>query len=243
MTWEVEHIGPHTLYRGDCLTLRPDLQADAVVSDPPYGIGFDCTKQRSGRKQGKKWGRALYHKIPVQWQHSVIGDGTPFDPSPWLAFPQIILWGANHFASRLPDSAAWLIWDKREHMTSNDFADAELAWTNLSGPARVHRQLWNGLIRRGVENGTTKLHPMQKPLALMRWCVEMTSGTVLDPYAGSGTTLVACVQLGRVGIGVEISQQYFDLACQRLHDALAQPDLFSAQAPTPMQQPLFAGGR
>lgn len=246
MTWEVEHIGPHTLYRGDCLAVLPDLQADAVVSDPPYGVAFDWTKQRRNRRTALSWkdGTAGFRQ-PTPWLRSITGDTTPFDPTPWVRFPQVILWGAQNYAAALPNSNAWLIWDKRVGSLPDDFGDCEMAWTNLRSVSRIHRQLWRGVCRAGEENAVhgKKLHPAQKPLALMRWCVAKTTGIVLDPYAGSGTTGLACDQLGRVFIGVEIEREYFDIACQRLHDALAQPDLFLDQRPQPQQQALFAGGR
>jgi site-specific DNA-methyltransferase (adenine-specific) len=103
-----------------------------------------------------------------------------------------------------------------------------LAWTNIDGVIRVHRQVWRGIVREGEENvvNEDKCHPAQKPVALMRWCVSMTTGTVLDPYMGSGTTGVACARAGRQFVGIEIDPTHFETACRRIEAAYRQPDLF-----------------
>jgi site-specific DNA-methyltransferase (adenine-specific)/modification methylase len=221
MTVERVEIGTATLYLGDCLEVRPTLgHVEAVVSDPPYGMAFDFTKASRNVRP-----RTLLHCGPCRtmttWDSSCTGDTERFDPSPWLAYPQIILWGANHYASRLPDSGAWLIWDKRVGRISDSFSDCELAWSNLGNAARVHRQLWRGMVRAGEDNPVhgPKKHPAQKPIELMLWCVGKTTGTVLDPYMGSGTTGVACVRLGRPFIGVEIEEKYWQIACRRIDEA------------------------
>jgi len=220
-------IGSATLYHGDCLALLPELPpAQAVVSDPPYGIAFDFTKPKKNRTPrlshtGKP---STLTKAASAWIVNVLGDGQPFDPTPWLAYPQVILWGANHYASRLPDSGAWLIWDKRVGGTPDNQSDCEMAWTNLGRAARIHRQLWRGMCRAGEDSPARsgpKLHPAQKPIELLLWCVGKTTGTVLDPYMGSGTTGLACLRVGRPFIGVEIERRYFDIACERLTAALA----------------------
>jgi site-specific DNA-methyltransferase (adenine-specific) len=216
-----------TLYCGDAHVLAAALQhMKAVVTDPPYGTHFDFTKPRRSHQPLQPAGAA------ARWPTNVIGDDQPFDPTPWLGYPQVILWGANHYASRLPDSPAWLTWDKRDGLTPDDHADCEHAWTNLRGVNRIHRQLWRGIIRAGEENVVHggKFHPAQKPVALMQWCVEKTQGTVLDPFMGSGTTGLACLRLGRPFIGIEIDPHYFDIACHRLAAASAQLQLFPATA-------------
>ena len=208
-----------TIYHGDCLEVLPHLDpVDLVLTDPPYGINANtrtATSRRVGDVQGIK-GCA-----PKLRDHKpVYGDKVPFDPSKWLGFPKVILWGGNHYADRLPVSACWLVWDKREGTTSDDNADCELAWTNLKGPARLHRQLWRGLCMRAEENGKPRLHPTQKPLELMRWCLlhKHTSDckTVLDPYMGSGTTLRAAKDLQRQAIGIEVEEAYCEIAAKRL---------------------------
>jgi site-specific DNA-methyltransferase (adenine-specific) len=159
----------------------------------------------------------------------VAGDDKPFDPAPLLGFKQVILWGANHFCDKLPGRPHWLIWDKREGTTQDDNADCELAWTNLKGPARIHRQLWRGMCRKGEENiaagrNSWRLHPTQKPIDLMSWCISQAGmpHTVIDPYMGSGSTGVAAVRLGLKFIGVEVDEEYFEIACGRIEDAQRQ---------------------
>lgn len=241
-------IGEAELWWGDCRDVYAGFPKDAaIVSDVPYGIGFDFTKDRRNRQSGLRWGIGRDGTVPGRWTASVHGDDTPFDPLPWLPFAQVILWGANHYASRLPDSAAWLIWDKRDGATSDNHSDCELAWTNLPGPARIHRQLWRGIVRAGIDNVVhgPKLHPAQKPLELMCWCVAKTTGIVIDPFAGSFTTAVAALQCGRKVIACEIDRRYFDIGCRRVEDAYRQLALFPPPAPTPpaTQLALLAKGR
>jgi site-specific DNA-methyltransferase (adenine-specific)/modification methylase len=227
-----EYISNQRLILGDCLQVMPLLgKVDAVVTDSPYGIAF------SHGGGGGKLARStvLDHK-------PIIGDDVPFDPAPILALGvPSILWGGNHFANRLPSSQAWLTWDKRCADYSNDQADCEMAWTNLGFPARMFRHVWNGMLR-GAESKTPRVHPTQKPVALMEWCLGFLpdAKTILDPFAGSGTTLVACQRMGRHGIGIELDPDYFDIACRRVDEAARQPDLFIAPKPeAPKQESLL----
>lgn len=235
----VEVIGGCELYLGDCLEILPSLPlADALISDPPYGIGF----AHSGGGGGIGGGRysSKFGKV------TIVGDDQPFDPQPFLKLaPVTVLFGANHFADKLPASPKWLIWDKRKGFTRNDFADCEIAWTNLKGVARVINHYWNGMMKDS-ERGVPRVHPTQKPIAVMEWVLGETTTAgqrVLDPFMGSGTTGVACVRSGRRFIGIEIDENYFDIACGRIRDAQRQPDLFVAPAaPTPEQFDLLYGG-
>jgi site-specific DNA-methyltransferase (adenine-specific) len=218
-----------TLYLGDCREILPELPpCAAVISDPPYGINF----AHSGGGKGIAGGK---YRTAFGGEH-IVGDDEPFDPRPFLDLaPRLILWGGNHFANRLPASPAWFVWDKRvksEH--SNSFADCEIAWTNLGTAARMFRHHWDGMMRDS-EKGIARDHPTQKPIALMRWCIEKAGieigRTILDPFMGSGTTGVAAVSLGRKFIGVEIEEKYFDIARRRIADELARPRLdFEAPA-------------
>lgn len=200
----VEHIGNATLYLADCREVLPTLSGvDAVIADPPYGIGFKwASADRRNAKTSLAWGTSGGRNARPDWQN-VHGDDQTFDPVPWLGFKQVILWGGNLYGD-MPPASRWLIWDKRRHMSSDDHGDAELAWTNLGGVVRIHRQIWRGIVREGEENvaNSVKHHPTQKPVALMMWCVGMTTGTVLDPFMGSGTTGVACARLGRSFVGI-----------------------------------------
>jgi site-specific DNA-methyltransferase (adenine-specific)/modification methylase len=167
----------------------------------------------------------------------LIGDDEPFDPAHLLIAKEHIIWGAHRFHEKLP-AGGWLVWDKKpEGVGVNDFGDGEAAWISRPGPLRIVRHLWNGLI---VQSGSAeaarqvsssaqvrRLHPTQKPEAVMKWCLTFIKGqTILDPYMGSGTTGVAAVQLGRSFIGIEIDPAHFDIACRRIEDAQRQGDFF-----------------
>lgn len=203
-------VGRHcvaTLILGDSETMELPA-ADALITDPPYGIGFahggggGCLAE-STRFAGD----------------AIMGDDKPFDPSRWLGYGIVALWGANHYASKLPDCACWLVWDKRDGVCSNDQADCELAWTNLRSPARLKRHLWNGMLKDS-ERGEQRVHPMQKPVVLMAWAMEQCKvpigATVLDPYMGSGTTGLACLRTGRNYVGIERDARHYKTACDRI---------------------------
>ena len=223
-----EVIGDCQLYQGDCLEVMPAIQSvDALIADPPYGIAFCHGAGGDGIGGGKYVSK--FNGV------AIAGDDKPFDPQPFLsAAPVVVLWGANHFADKLPASSKWLIWDKRRGLTTNDFADCEIAWTNQKGVARLINHYWNGMMKDS-ERGVPRVHPTQKPIAVMEWCIEQfpDAQTILDPFMGSGTTLVACAKLGRKGIGIELDPDYFDIACRRVEAAYAQPDLLIHYAPPP----------
>jgi hypothetical protein len=192
------------------------LRADVLVTDPPYGMAWDVGDATFRAKNRVRLG--------TQYE-PVVGDDQPFDPAPLLALGlPSVLWGGNHYAPRLPASPAWWVWDKRVTMASNDQSDCEMAWTNIGGRARMFRMVWNGggVLRRENQRGggvgaSVTVHPTQKPADLMRWCITLApDGTILDPYAGSGTTLVAAKSLGRKAIGVECVERYCEVAANRL---------------------------
>lgn len=217
----VERFDGATLYQADCFDVLPGLPAvNAVVTDPPYGIKtrMSAPDRIPARNRHKK----LHYGTP-RWREwpGVTGDNQPFDPAPWLSFPTVVLFGANHFSDRLPPATRWLIWDKRRGNTSDDNADCEIAWSNASGPARLYSHLWRGFVRDS-ECGEARLHPTQKPVAVMEWVLRETTkpgDLVLDPYMGSASTGVACMRQGRAFIGVEILPAYFETACRRMETA------------------------
>ena len=214
----VETIGNATLYLGDCMDILPTLDTvDAVITDPPYGIGENAHRIASRTKLAKTTDYGSF-----DWD-SAPPDKKTIDACV-SAGKYAILWGGNYF--ELPPARGWLIWDKQN---SGNFADAEMAWTNLKMSVRMYRQMWNGMIREGEERGAPRVHPTQKPVALMSWCVNWAKGaeTILDPFMGSGTTGVAAVQLGRKFIGIEREPKYFDIACERIENALRQERLFT----------------
>ncbi len=206
-----------TIYCGDCLPIMREManqSIDAVIADPPYGIALDTKYRKRGRSR-----LALCRDYP-----EIIGDQKQFDPKPILdlGLPSI-LWGGNYFADKLPAQSGWLVWDKRVLEITNDQADCELAWTNCIKGARVFRHMWNGFLKDS-ERGEG-YHPAGKPVALMKWCLGFLpdSEVVLDPFMGSGTTLVAAKQLGRRAIGIEISEEYCEIAAKRLSQEVMQP--------------------
>jgi len=154
-----------TLYLGDCREILPTLgKVDAVVTDPPYGISFVHGAGGDGIGGGKYVSK--FNGVPI------VGDDKPFDPLPLLDLaPVAVLFGANHFADKLPSASKWLVWDKRKGFTKNDFADCELAWTNIGGVARLINHYWNGMMRDS-EKGIPRVHPTQKPIEVMRWVIE-----------------------------------------------------------------------
>ena len=209
----IERIGDCTLYLGDCREILPTIgKVDAVVTDPPYGIGYCHGARRGGKLQGTDG-------------MSIGGDDEPFDPTPFLRWP-CLLWGAEHFRSRLPEGGRWLVWNKRRPLVVRDQACVENAWCSVPGVARIFHHVWDGADMQSERGERT--HSNQKPVELLRWCVEFfpDAETILDPFMGSGTTGVACVKLGRKFIGIEIEPRYFDISCRRIEEAYRQPDLF-----------------
>lgn len=214
-------IGNATLYLADCMEVLPTLgQVDAVITDPPYGI------KRSG--QPETFTKNPKHK---RRQHSDLGwdDGRPpdevFDAMRNASVVQII-WGGNYFADILPPTMRWLVWDKGQHGLS--MSDGELAWTSMQSALRICTMNRVELLSDGAE------HPTQKPLKLMKWCIEQCTNkpkTILDPYMGSGTTGVAAMQMGRRFIGIEREPSYFEIACKRIEQAQRQADMFVDVSP------------
>jgi len=200
-----------TIYHGDCREMIGSLDANVVVTDPPYGINAAA----GGRTFGTSNACSTNEYRPIH------GDDRPFDPSPFLGYLMTILWGANHYAHLLPASPSWLVWDKRDALNPNPLADCELAWTNVGGPARLFHHRWMGMIRDSERE--TRWHPAQKPVALMSWCISMTAGTILDPFMGSGPVLVAALRSGRRAIGIEIEERYCEIAAKRLQQRAMFP--------------------
>lgn len=207
-----EH-GGITIYHGDCREMLLGLSADLLLTDPPYGINY--SHRRWSAPSTSRVAGGIYGKR----SEPMVGDETPFDPSTLLRFPALILWGAHCYASRLPDSAGWLVWDKKrwgvvaEGLTASA---VDLAWTNLCGHTKVFSHLWDGF-RRDSEGGEF-LHPTQKPVALMAWCLSLApeAKVILDPYCGSGPVLRAAKEMGRCAIGIEIEEKYCEIAARRL---------------------------
>lgn len=200
-----EIIGDARLILGDCRDVLPTLgKVDAVVTDPPYGIGFG--------KKHTKWSAN---------RDTVLGDWDSDIPDilPILDYgDESIVWGGERFS--LPIRRRWLTWVKPD--AAPTFASTEYAWTSQDAPAR------HFVYAVGAVNQERVGHPTQKPLRLMRWCIDFlpNAQTILDPFMGSGATGVAAVQMGRKFIGIEREEKYFDIAAKRIEDAQRQGDMF-----------------
>ena len=222
---KIERIGLATLYLADCREVLPSLSGVAIVSDPPYGIGY--AKGAGGR------GCHSFAADGNRNREAIIGDDEPFDPAHLLRFDPVVLFGADHYAQRLP-RGRWLVWDKLGGKEGWDsFSDVEVAWHNKTGAARIFRLMWKGLCQgAGKDKGTKRTHPTQKPVALMEWCIEQAGRpvTVCDPYMGTGATGVAAVNMGLRFIGIEIDPGYFEIACKRIEDAQRQASMFQQPA-------------
>lgn len=221
-------IGDCRLLLGDCAKIMPLLdRLDACVTDPPYGINEAAgkNKSRGDIAWAKDYGDKNWDSVPAS--RDCINYIQAITKSQ-------IIFGGNYFD--LPPSSCWLVWDKQNGNT--DFADCELAWTNLKKAVRRIYWRWNGMIRKGDD---IREHPTQKPIGVMEWCLTHIpdAKVILDPYMGSGTTGVACVKMGRKFIGIERDEGYFDIACKRIEEAYKQPDLFIQSKNTPHQQGLL----
>ena len=227
----------YQLFQGDCLEILPKLTGiDAIVGDPPYGGDFDTDYTRF------TMGPNGHGKPSLRNHDAVIGDDQPFDPSPWLGFKKVILWGSNHFAQRLPVGTT-LVWIKRFDGGFGSFlSDAELAW--MKGGHGVYCQRDTSLFAET----RNRLHATQKPVDLMKWCIGLLNlpvgATILDPYMGSGTTGVAALQLGYNFIGIEIAEHYFKVARKRIEDAAraaaGQPKILQGSASDISGLPMFS---
>ena len=201
-----------TIYHGDCREVLPTLgDFDLILTDPPYGLNKSWGASKAW--QGNCGKGRLWNGTP-EWDKEAAELG--FLP---LA-KNAIVWGGNYFAE-LPAKKGWLVWDKQAAMTQ---AQAELAWTNFVSTVRVFRLSPLSVFGKGHINGEIKEHPTQKPLALFRWCLSFApdAEVVVDPFAGSGTTGVACKLEGRKAVLIEISEEY----CEKAADRLRQGVLF-----------------
>lgn len=199
-----------TIYNTDCRDILQQLgDFDLLLTDPPYGIGY--VKGKGGKGIHCKNRRNI---------DAVVGDDQPFDPQPFMEFKNAILWGANHYAARLPHGR-WIAWNKLGDKEPWDsFSDVEFAWQNGRGKDRIVSHLWKGLCQAGA--GEKRWHPTQKPLGVMKWCIGLVpdAKTVLDPFMGSGTTLVAAKLLGLRAVGIEINADYCAVAVERLRQGV-----------------------
>lgn len=210
-----ETIGSATLYLADAWQMLAHVEADAVLSDPPYGMAWDVDSSRFSGGESTRGRRQV-------WNAGVTGDDRPFDPGPLLRWPEVILWGSNHY--ELP-AGGGLVWIKRNDAAFGTFlSDAEMAW--IKGRKGV--RCFKDVSFNGSGANFERHHPTEKPASLMEWCLQFVKGqTILDPFMGSGTTGVACARAGRAFVGIEIEERFFDVACERVAAAHAQGRLFA----------------
>jgi len=234
-----ETLGPNgeaTIYLGDCLEILPTLTGvDAVVTDPPYGMNLNA--DFSGMKAKFKGGDGGNR------YDDIIGDDRPFDPSPFLSIaPEVVMFGADYFIRELPEGGSLSVWDKRlaegaDKMFGSTF---ELVWFYPARKKDTIRHKWAGIFGTEKETEKRRVHPTQKPEGLMNKVIQRVRGiTIFDPFMGSGTTGVACANLGRRFIGIEIEPKYYDIARKRISDAYSQGRLFTEEKPEPKQEVLL----
>lgn len=232
-----EVIGDCTLYQGDCLEVMPTLgEFDACVTDPPYGIGLNTDNSRFSGGHAASVARRGAGSADGR---PILNDDKAFDPSALIGVAKTkIIWGWNNYPDKLPRGAC-LVWIKRNDEAFGSFlSDAELAWMSKGHGVYCRRDLSNNAI------ANDRQHPTQKPVALMAWCLGFlpNAETILDPFMGSGTTGVACVNLGRKFTGIELDPGYFDIACRRIEEAYKQPRLFEEPNPAPAVQEKISFG-
>lgn len=213
-----EIIGDCTLYLGDCMDIMPLLEkVDAVVTDPPYGINYSANKSN----------------LPNSKNFEVLkNDDIEIDLSMlfYIDCPKIVF-GAYNLYKQLPHKGRMFLWDKRVIESADKMLGSpyETAWEDRkTGYDRIYRLQHGGVINAD-KIGERRVHPTQKPIKLMKHILTLKPyidcETILDPFMGSGTTGVACVKMGRKFIGIELDEGYFNIACQRIRDAYAQPDM------------------
>ena len=207
-------IGDATLYLGDCMDILPTLdKVDAVITDPPFGVGNFV--QITGNVRGEA----------VTWNES--GPSADFFQILKEKSTHRIIWGANYF--NCFEGAGGLVWVKNQPMPN--MSKAEMASTSWGNKVELINLTWTNYV-----NTKESTHPCERPVGLYKWCIEQVPKqpqTILDPFMGSGTTGVAAIQLGRKFIGIEREPKYFDIACQRIEQAAAQGQLFE---PAPVKQ-------
>ena len=196
----------HKIFVGSCESeaiLAELKKCDCVLTDPPYGVAYKSPAGNGLTERGN-------YKI-------LENDDKDYNPEILFSISEkIVTWGANHYANKLPNSAGWLVWDKRDGEQINNNSDCELAWTNMIGSARMFHHKWNGMIKAS-EQGQKRIHPTQKPIALFMWALEVCNAgkIVAEPYLGSGSNLIACEETGRICVAAEIDIEYVAAAINR----------------------------
>jgi DNA modification methylase len=209
---DIWKLGNHRLMCGDStkeeniLKILNGIKPNAIFTDPPYGIGLDKENQTLGKSQN-------YGAVLNDHNNQVAKDG--FILAKKMNVPELYFWGANHYSSILPDSSCWIVWDKQGGK-SVTYADCELCFTNIKKPVRMFTHIWDGF-RKDSEKKTKRLHPTQKPVKLFMdiWNKFNTGQVILDLFAGSGSTLMACENSERVSYNIELDPKYCDVIVKR----------------------------
>ena len=215
---ETEHGALHC---GDCLDILPtlaDKSVDLVLTDPPYGIGIGSVVG------GNNLTTATDYGTHNNWDNA-IPPKQVFDEMIRCSKNQIVF-GGNYFIEYLTNSPCWLVWDKDN---TGNFADCELAWTSFKTAVRIFKHRWNGMLQENMKEKDKRYHPTQKPISLFEWCLSNYSeqgNLILDPFAGSGTTAIACIRLNRKYILIEKEEKYCEIAARRIETELDQTDIF-----------------
>jgi len=223
---ETKIIKNCTLHNIDCMEYMkslPDNAFDLAIVDPPYGIGENGDRNKSRGKLA----------VAKDYKSFAGGDIEPPNKDYFIELTRIsknqIIWGANHFASNLPNpsSSCWIVWDK---VTGNsDFADCELAYTSFKTAVRQFTFQWSGMLQGDMKNKEQRIHPTQKPVKLYEWLLTnyaKQGDKILDTHLGSGSHAIACNNLGFELVGCELDADYFKAACKRIEQATAQERLF-----------------
>lgn len=211
------------LYNMDCMEgMRqfPDKYFDLAIVDVPYGIGA-ADYERGGKRPGNA--RAASSTYTRKDRDK--------EPPPADYFTELmrvsknqIVWGANHFISRIPiDTPCWIVWDKDNG--NNDYADCELAWTSFNTAVRRFKFKWHGMLQGDMKNKEARIHPTQKPVALYAWLLSRYAKNgykIIDTHAGSASSLIACHRGGFEYIGFEIDPEHYTDANERLRAETAQ---------------------
>lgn len=213
------------LYHGDCMELlkqTPDNYYSLALVDPPYGIGEDG---KSNHSRGKCAKPKLY--TPKEWDKEP--PSIEYFTELFRVSKNQIVWGANHFISRMPyDSSCWIVWDKDN---SGNFADCELAWTSFDTAVRKFQWRWNGMLQHNMKDKEQRIHPTQKPVALYDWLLSnyaKEGNLILDTHLGSGSIAIAIDKANRINnmnlqfTGIEIDVDYFNDMIKRFENYKSQ---------------------
>ena len=213
------------VFNMDCMegmAQYPDKYFELAIVDPPYGIGENGSTNSTRSNKAKAKDYKAFSGNDLQSP-----DIEYFNQLTRVSKNQII-WGANHFISKIPyDSSCWIVWDKENGGT--DFADCELAYTSFKTSVRKFKFKWSGMLQGDMKNKEARIHPTQKPVKLYKWLLTnyaKTGDKILDTHLGSGSSRIAAFDLGFDFTGYELDKDYFDAQDKRFNDFTMQQKLF-----------------